>query len=645
MKLTQSFASLTPLLLLLIPLGAYAQPNTIETLSEVKVSAQDNLDEQIAKKSKQWSLEREEWDSAHKENLSELGNRIPGSRISLNGTGVAGVLLTRGARAGVGHIMMDGVPLFSSLLGAFPLGRYPIDYFDTISFASNFDGNNVSSRTSTGSVQLKSLRILQGQGFLHTEGGSYGTFRNYAGTGLDTPLAHVTIAAGRSDIFEGVSQAVPASGAGERDKSDMNNVLIRLDKEFGKGVIEASMFYTASNEKQDGPLLLLKRSGEFVGKGWQDQANGYVLGETWVAQTQAEYKFNAANSTRWRFGFTQNQDRGVVGCIAPYSIPNRCVRSLSMDMNSQLGLINWQNNHLINLGLPEVQLQFNWGVDAQIQHGDSPMNPQRIYSMQNHVISPFGRFEADWRQWFAAVDLRSDHYDRYGDPNLFNFTIGHHWSKQTKAWFSMGNTYRQPAVNELLHPLFGSVSLKPESQHGGEVGIEWRQDKQNYVGVKAFYQHHTNLMIAAQANPTSSFQVTNIDQADAVGMELDAGYALSEQWTAGLSYNYNEIKNAQTDKFVPYRAPHFGKFWTQYHLTPALRWYTEVNYRTGDWADISNQIYLKGAPRLSTRVEYDVLKNFTTYVRGENLNDDKTAEVYRFYVTGFAAYGGFVFKW
>lgn len=639
MKSTHKFAFLTKLVFLVLPFSVFAQNGDSETLPEVKVSAQESLDKKNAKKSKQWSLEREEWGVAHKESLSEIAYGIPGTRISLNGTGVSGVILSRGSRAGVGHVVMDGVPLFSSVLGSFPLGRYPLDYFDQADFTSNFDGNNVSSRSLTGSLHLKSLRIEHGKGFLHTEGGSYGTFRNYAGAGLDSSLAHVTVAAGRSDIFEGVSQAVPASGAGERDKSDMNNVLVRVDKEFGKGVLEKSMFYSNSDEQQDGPGVIQANPRIM---GWQDQRNGFIKGETWVAQSHAEYKINAANSTGLRFGFTQNQDRGLIGCIP---LPGCGLKTFSMDMSSQLGLVNWQNSHVINLGLPETHLQFNWGVDAQIQHGDSPMNPQRIYSIQNHVISPFGRIEADWRDWFASVDLRSDHYDRYGDPNLFNFTIGKQFFEQTKTWFSLGNGYRQPAVNELLHPLFGSMALKPESQHGGEVGIEWRKDKQDYVSMKAFYQRHSNMMIAAQKDPVSSFQVSNVDQADAVGMELDAGYAWTKQWSSGLSYNYNEIRNSQTNLLVPYRAPHFGKFWTKYHITPALRWYTELNFRTGQWADISNQTYIKGVPRLSTRVEYDVFKNFTTYVRGDNLNDDKTPELYRFYAMGFAAYGGFVFKW
>ena len=639
MPVKSHFRSLLGLVLLVIPLLPHAQPADAETLSPVEVSSDESLDGKIAKKARQWSLERADLDVAHKESLSELGARIPGTRITQNGSGVAGVVLTRGARAGVGQVSLDGVPLFSSMLGVFPLGRYPLEYFDQINFAGNHDGNNLSSRSLTGGIQLTSRRIGHAQGFLHTEGGSYGTLRNYGGAGLDTALAHVTVIAGRSDIFEGVSQAAPVSGAGERDKSDMNNVLVRVDKEFGKGALEASMFYSNTDEKQDGPGVI-KLSPRVIG--WLDQTNGYLNGETWVAQTKAEYKFNAANSSSLRFGFTQNQDKGVVGCIP---MPSCNLYTFSMNMNSQLGLLNWQNSHLIDMGLVDSSLIFKWGVESQIQHGDSPMNPARVYSIQNHVISPFGRLEADWRDWFAAADLRADHYDRYGDPSLFNFTVGKRFLEQTKTWLSIGNGYRQPAVNELLHPLFGLMTLKPESNSGGEAGMEWRQDKYNFISLKGFYQRYQNMMIAAQADPNSSFKVSNVDEADALGMELDTGFSWTQNWTSGLSYNYNEVTNSQTKRLVPYRPQHFGKFWTRYQITPALRWYTELNYRTGQWADITNQTYIKGVPRLGTRVEYDVFKNFTTYVRAENLNDDKTPELYRFYAMGFASYAGFVYKW
>ena len=620
---------------------AHAESPEADTLPSVEVKADEFLSQKIAQRIKNWSLEHHDMQISHKENMGDLGNRMPGTRISQNASGSSGIILTRGTRAGLGQVSLDGVPLFSSMIGVFPLGRYPIEYFDQIRFAGSYDGENMSSRGLSGGIQLKSRRLQDKHGFVHTEGGSYGTLRNYAGLGLQAADTQLTVIGGRSDIFEGISQAAPTSGSGERDKFAMNNVLVRLDKEFNQGALEASMFYSTSAEHQDGPGVIGGTRLKPV-LGWQDQSNGYLNGETWVAQTQGEYVFNSANSTRLRFGFTQNQDQGLIGCIP---LPSCRLRVFSMDMNSQLGMLNWQNTHAIPLNFADTHFVFHWGVETQLQQGDSPYNPSRVYTMDNRVVSPYGRLEADWQKWFLASDIRSDHYDHYGDPKLFNFSLGRRLSEQSKLWFSFGNGYRQPSVNELLHPLFGSTRLSPESTHGGEIAFDWKKDKHNYVTVKGFYQQYSQMMIAAQANPTTTFQVSNIPQAEIKGMEFDASMAWNAQWYSGLAYNYNEVVNLTAHRDVPYRPHHFGKFWTEYRITPELRWYSEVNFRTGQWADISNQIYIKGVPRVGTRLEYDAYKNLTTYVRAENLNDDKTPELYRFYAMGFAAYAGFVFKW
>ena len=66
----------------------------------------------------------------------------------------------------------------------------------------------------------------------------------------------------------------------------------------------------------------------------------------------------------------------------------------------------------------------------------------------------------------------------------------------------------------------------------------------------------------------------------------------------------------------------------------------DLTYRDGNWADVSNKLWIKAAPRLNANINYQVNPKLSVYVRGENLNDNRTPDLSGFNYMGIAFYGG-----
>ncbi len=306
------------------------------------------------------------------------------------------------------------MPLFGNFTSFFPLSHYPLDLLDRVRVIRGNDEEQTSSRTLGGSLNLTSRRLNNGQVFLHTEGGSYGTLRNNMGIGIHNKLGNWTVAGGQTNIFEGISQASPMNGGNnERDNSQLSTGLLRWDKHFKDISLESSLYYINSREAYDGPGLLANGL-----RGWKDDPNSLLKQQTWLAQSQAYYHLSEHWDSTLQLGFTQDQQTGRIG-----SLKNCC----SMDLNSQLLLAHWKNTRNIALNHQRTS-SFNviWGIDAQQQHGESPSNPSKVYTLTNNLISPIARAEIEWGQWLTGAEVHFDYYTELGGDHVL-FNINNNW--------------------------------------------------------------------------------------------------------------------------------------------------------------------------------------------------------------------------
>ena len=600
-------------------------------LSEVVIEVESNgsIAEQLGQDTE---FKRANLEAVGKADLNGALRSIAGVSVGQSNASNTSGLQFRAASGGLGLLNLDGVPLFNSFVGYFPLSHYPLDLFDNVKIFRGFGGDRESSRTLGGSINLSSRQIKPDKAFLHSEAGSYGTVRNHLGGGIGGDFGDLTLIAGRTDIFEGVSQAGSQNGATERDSFDISNGLLRWNKEFNRGSLDNSLYFVRTHEGMDGPGRLA--NGKF---GWADDLNGFLNQETWVAQTHGSYQVTNNWESSLRMGFTQDQQTGLIGTLPSGPLP--------MDLTSQLWLGRWQNSHQFAIN-QQAQDSFRviWAVESQQQHAESPFNSSKVFALTNTLISPLVRSEIECGDWLASSEVRFDHYDQYGGGHtVFNTGIGWRLNPQILIWAKGGNAYRPPAVNELLHPVFGSTGLKSESSVGGEVGWRWK-GKNDEISLTGYIQHYDNLILLQQIIEKGRIQAANVN-ADVFGVELQAKHAWNNVLSSGFNYTLLEAHDPQTDLKTPYRAPHQAQVWTEWRVLEPVSLRVDITYRSDFWVDPDNTVRLDSAPRLNASINYQVTPKLRLNLRGENINNQLTADLYGFNYVGAAVYGGAYLDW
>lgn len=572
-------------------------------------------------------------DSVNRADLNGVLRGLPSIGLSqANGSSASNILL-RGAGGGLGLINLDGIPLFGSFTAFFPLSHYPLDLLNRVSVDRGNDETQSSSRTLGGAINLTSRQLNDGQAFLHSEGGSFGTVRNNVGLGIKNKLGNWSFAGGQANIFESISQASPNNGGNNESKnSQLSTGLLRWDKSFKAINLEASLYYVNSREGFDGPGLLANGI-----RGWKADPNGLVNQQTWVAQSQVFYHLSDYWDSSLQLGFTQDQQDGRIG-----TLKNCC----SMNLTTQLLLAHWKNTHKMVLNNQKHQsLSLIWGVDAQQQQGDTPNNSQKVHALTNNLVSPIARAEIAWGNWLTSAETRLDHYDQFGgDHVVFNINNSWRFLPTMMAWAKTGTGYRTPAMNELLHPVFGNINLAPESNLGGEMGWRWNPNSFYEISASSYIQHYHNLIVLQQT-AAGAIGSVNINEAHIFGIETQNNFQWNSNWKSGFSYTYMLANNPKTGLKVPSRPQNQASVWTEWKVVSPVTLRVDLSYREGYWSDPLNTLHIQATPRVNASINYQVTPKIKLTLRGENISNQRTPDLYGFNYPGAAVYGGVYLDW
>jgi vitamin B12 transporter len=572
-------------------------------------------------------LSRTDLEAGETSDLNGLLRGLNGLIISQTNQGSPTGLSLRGAGGGAfGLVTLDGIPLFGTFVGIFPLSHFPSEVFDRLEVERGAGVLRNGSRTLGGAINLQTRRLADGQALVKLEGGSYGTLQSHLGGGIETPFGGLTAMAGRQDIFEATSQADAGDDKGERDPFQLTHGMLRWDKEFARGAFDGSLYFARSHESWDGPGLL--PSGRL---GWVDDKTSFRIDETWVAQGRGLAEIAPHWDSSLQIGFTQDRQQGAVG--HNFKLP--------MDLTSQLWLARWQNAHRHAIGAGDAW-RLTWGVEAQQQHAADLSVRDAVATYT--VVSPLARGEISLGDWSGQAEARFDHNDRYGDRTVFAAGGAYRVRPDMSLWLKGGTGFRPPSVNERLHPVFGNPGLRPESAAGGEAGWRWRAGPGSELSLSGYYQRYEQLITLQFDSATGRSRAGNIPAVGVWGADAEARHAWTEDWSSGLSYSFMDARNLETRLKVPARPEHQGQFWNEWRFLPVLTFRVALTFRDGYFGDLANRLWLAPAPRLNALLKYQVSPNLQAYVRGENLNDERSPELYGFAFGGPAVYLGFRYQ-
>ena len=575
----------------------------ITELDAMTIYSEKNVTEEIATLTKmEIELDREQLQANPRENLNYVIKNQPGITAHQSSSETMSNISLRGAGgAGQGMFTLDGVPLFGNFAGFFSLGQYPIDALENVTVTKGMGGDKHGSRTLGGSFHLQTRRLKDDEQFLHLEGGSYDTLRETAGTGLATKLGDFSVVIGRSDVFTGISQARTGT---ERDGFGMTHASGNWFKNFERGSLNSSLYLVNTNEDFDGVGILPNKK-----IGWVDDKKGQLSSETIVSQLHGEYDVAQHWKSSLQLGFTQNRQEMVTTLIKPFAL------------TSQLLMVDWKNTHRFELENKNQQAVMTWGVNTQHQR---TLNFPAVHQT---VISPNVRGELFLGKWQLKADARFDQGDIYGNHNVFSVGVNRELGNNLNVWANAGTGYRQPGVSELMNPVYGDKNLKGENNAGGEVGLTLNFNADDQIKVSGYYQNYQNMITLQLNSATGAIKSGNVTEADIWGAEMQAQHSWSTMWKTGLSYGYMNAMNSITHLKVAVRPEHQGVFWNELQLLKPLKFRLELNVHDGYWFDTANQSRANHAARLNTLLNYQVTPKTDLYVRVENINNERTAEI------------------
>lgn len=169
-------------------------------------------------------------------------------------------------------------------------------------------------------------------------------------------------------------------------------------------------------------------------------------------------------------------------------------------------------------------------------------------------------------------------------------------------------------------------SLEPEQFRNLELGAKWDISPRLSLTLAAFQLDRSNTRVADPANP--GFWVLT-GKSRVHGLEAALAGRITPNWQVSLGYTWQEgeIRSAtsaapagrQLDK-LPH---HQASAWTRYDFTDKFGLGLGVVHQSGQYATISNAVWLPGFTRIDAAAYYDVSDRFSLQLNVENLADSR----------------------
>ncbi|MFV0369592.1 MAG: TonB-dependent receptor plug domain-containing protein [Hyphomicrobiaceae bacterium] len=238
-----------------------------------------------------------------------------------------------------------------------------------------------------------------------------------------------------------------------------------------------------------------------------------------------------------------------------------------------------------------------------------------------------------------TVGGRRDDHDAFGTFDTYRIT-GAYFIPRTDTKFraSYGTAFRAPSLYELYSPLYGTPDLDPEESDGWDAGID-----QGFLGGKVklsatYFRLDTENLITFVFSPTPcDCYVQTPGVTERQGVELTAGFQLMPNLFFGVNYTYTDTEEPDGTRLI--RVPKHALTLTgEYRPIDRLSLLVSANIvdDTLDNGDIALDDYVL----LNAKVSYDLNKNVSAYIRGENLLDQEYQTVIGYGTSDLAVYGG-----
>ena len=498
-------------------------------------------------------------------------------------------------------------------------------------------------------VTLSGKGLTTPQSSVSEEMGSFNTFRENAQSRGAVGNFDYAVSASRQDsIYPALSTgSVPYPGGlfpGFTGQADQyRNTAYRGN--FGYQITPAVYvdLHTAYNN------AYTSLTNEFV----YPDPTGNLLIEDWNLSPEIVAKVTDFYTAK--FYYTHDQQRqatvepyqiylALYGPYAPYN-PQGNLTRLQIDTDT----IDWQN---------DFQITRDWTITAGVQ-GDNRNyhefdNYLGMYLLDGHDNNLGGYISSQWQPLPGLNILNSGRYDSYSAfGGAFSWRQGASYRiapTQTLIHASVSSAFTPPSIQDLYITYGGfpaflpNPNLQPETDLGWEAGVE-QPFLDGCVTPSATYFHNSvkNDIQNVYQPATFNYMEENFNQVATEGVEVGLALKPCSTVTTAINYTYlNAVNDTSMMRLVrrPRNSLDFTGTWNPIAplaLTMGGNWVVgrqDLDAITGAQEPAPDYFVLRAS------ATYQINKNVSIWVRGENLTDRNYQPVLGYFAPSIAGYGG-----
>ena len=317
-------------------------------------------------------------------------------------------------------------------------------------------------------------------------------------------------------------------------------------------------------------------------------------------------------------------------------------------INTLANRVEWQHN--FQLGKP---LLLSAGYQFRDQQGENRDLLTNNLDIPNKVLSSHAGFAQAqlnlWDRVFATAGVRQDEYNVFGSATTYRTTAGYlHQETGTKIRSSYATGFRAPTFNQLYFPNFGNPNLKAEKSQSMDIGVDQYLMNDRLTLSGGFFWNHFRDMIVAQQSlavcglspfgPGAASCAQNIGAVSTKGWEVSVKYAVVKdvlfiksldvqaQYTNTLTRNLTE----QPGNRAPRMPVDQWSLIVSYQPIDPVRINLEGRYVGSRFNDVNNLQSMRAFDVWNVSASYDVTNRVQTYVRLDNIFNEKYEEILLF---------------
>jgi vitamin B12 transporter len=523
------------------------------------------------------------------QSFTELLQRQPGVEITMNGgPGSTSGAFLRGANRGQTLVLIDGLRVGSSSVGATSLEAIPLDQIERIEILRGPASSLYGADAIGGVIQVFTKRA-EGTAWAPSAAAGYGTYDTRTASaglrGTMGPLSFSVTGGGtRSSGFNAIVNPANFSYNPDRDGYSTENIGLNAALNWAGGQdVTVQYLRNRLNSQYDGGANFDDRTITTL-EAWSVVSRNRI-GDRWTSTlTAGEGSDDSLSQTGFGdFPFKTTQRQYI-----------------------------WQNDVALPLGL----------LSAVIERREEHVATTETFGVtERNTNSVTGVYQLRYDAFALQANVRHDQSSQYGGKTTGGIAAGYKITPQWRVTAGYSTGFKAPSFNDLYFPFFGNPDLVPETARNAEMGVYWASSygEWRWQASAVGYYNRVDDLIVFQCDADFNCLPRNVDKATLKGVTLGLDLTWRDTRVKG-SLDLQDPQDDRTGHLLPRRARRHGAFTVLQQAGPVQ---IGVEYVASSlrYDDAENRRRIGGYGIVNVTLDWPFAKGWSLLVRGNNVFD------------------------